>query len=123
YGVKGVVVDVENYTPLKGATITIANSPLGTTTNEKGEFFIPLPSDKASEYLIRASIMGYDAQEVKFTLGNTDTEFVSFALKNKDAVIEEVVVTRRREKASELALLEERRKSNLMVESIGSQEL
>lgn len=123
YGVKGVVVDVENYTPLKGATITIANSPLGTTTNEKGEFFIPLPSDKASEYLIRASIMGYDAQEVKFTLGNTDTEFVSFALKNKDAVIEEVVVTRRREKASELALLEERRKSNLMVESIGTQEL
>ena len=66
--------------------------------------------------------MGYDAQEVKFTLGNTDTEFVSFALKNTDAVIEEVVVTRRRERPVNL-LFEERRKSNLMVESIGTQEL
>ncbi|MDM1047118.1 TonB-dependent receptor [Sphingobacterium hotanense] len=123
YGVKGVVVDVENYEPLKGATITIANSQLGTTTNEKGEFYIPLPSNKPAEYLIRASIMGYDGQEITFTLSASDTEFVSFALKNKDAVIEEVVVTRRREKATELALLEERRKSNLMVESIGTQEL
>ncbi len=123
YGVKGVVVDVESYEPLKGATITIANSQLGTTTNEKGEFYIPLPSNKPAEYLIRASIMGYDGQELKFTLSASDTEFVSFALKNKDAVIEEVVVTRRREKATELALLEERRKSNLMVESIGTQEL
>ncbi|VTP92737.1 Outer membrane cobalamin receptor protein [Sphingobacterium daejeonense] len=67
--------------------------------------------------------MGYDAQELNFTLQANDTEFVSFALKNADAVIEEVVITRRREKFSELALLEERKKSNLMIESIGAQEL
>ena len=87
YGVKGVVVDVESYEPLKGATITIANSQLGTTTNEKGEFYIPLPSNKPAEYLIRASIMGYDGQEITFTLSASDTEFVSFALKNKNRVI------------------------------------
>ena len=123
FGVKGTVVDVESYQPLAGVTVTIANSQLGTTTNDKGEFYIPLPSDKSSEYLIRAALMGYDAQELNFTLQTNDTEFVSFALKNADAVIEEVVVTRRREKFGELALLEERKKSNLMVESIGAQEL
>ncbi|WP_409150331.1 TonB-dependent receptor domain-containing protein [Sphingobacterium sp. BS-2] len=123
FGVKGTVVDVESYQPLAGVTVTIANSQLGTTTNDKGEFFIPLPSDKSAEYLIRATLMGYDAQEMNFTLQSSDTEFVSFALKNADAVIEEVVVTRRREKFTELALLEERKKSNLMVESIGAQEL
>ena len=123
FGVKGTVVDVESYQPLAGVTVTIANSQLGTTTNDKGEFYIPLPSDKSAEYLIRASLMGYDAQELNFTLQANDTEFVSFALKNADAVIEEVVITRRREKFSELALLEERKKSNLMIESIGAQEL
>jgi len=123
FGVKGTVVDVESYQPLAGVTVTIANSQLGTTTNDKGEFYIPLSSDKSTEYLIRASLMGYDAQEMNFKLQTNDTEFVSFALKNADAVIEEIVVTRRREKFSELALLEERKKSNLMVESIGAQEL
>ncbi len=123
YGVKGTVVDVESYKPLAGVTITIANSQFGTTTNDKGEFYIPLPSDKTADYLIRASLMGYDAQEMNFTLNNNDMEFLAFALKNADAVIEEVVVTRRREKFSELALLEERKKSNLMLESIGAQEL
>ncbi len=123
YGVKGRVVDLESYEPLAGATISIANSKLATTTNEKGEFFLALPSDKSADYLIRANMMGYDAQELTFTLANNDTEFVSFALKNAGSKIEEVVVTRRREKFTELAILEERKKSNLMLESIGSQEL
>lgn len=123
YGVKGTVVDLESYKPLVGATISIANSKLATTTNEKGEFFISLPADKSQDYLIRATLIGYDAQELTFNLNNQDTEFLSFALKNADAVIEEIVITRRREKATELALLEERKKSNLMLESIGTQEL
>lgn len=123
YGVKGTVVDVQSFAPLAGVTISVANSKLATTTNEKGEFFLALPNDKSAEYLLRATLMGYDGQELTVSLAKNDTEFVSFALKNADAVIEEVVVTRRREKASELAILEERKKSNLMLETIGAQEL
>src|SRR5690606_19991516 len=42
---------------------------------------------------------------------------------NTNSTLDEVVVTRRRERASEIALLEERKLSNLMVEKIGAQEL
>src|SRR5690606_40873721 len=52
-----------------------------------------------------------------------DWEFVPVTLINTNSTLDEVVVTRRRERASEIALLEERKLSNLMVEKIGAQEL
>src|SRR5690606_5077809 len=77
FGVKGTVVDVESYQPLAGVTVTIANSQLGTTTNDKGEFFIPLPSDKSAEYLIR------DRKSTRLNSSHVKISYAVFCLKKK----------------------------------------
>ncbi len=122
FGVKGKVLDLETYQPIPGVSIKIANTNLATSTNESGEFSITLPN-KGSEYILVSTFVGYDADSTKFTLQTNSWEFVPVSLINSSSTLDEVVVTRRRERVSEIALLEERRKSSLTVERIGSQEL
>lgn len=122
FGVKGKVLDIETYKPIPGVSIKIANTTLATSTDEAGEFSINLPS-KTGEYTLVSTFVGYDPDSTKFNLQANDWEFVSVTLINTNSTLDEVVVTRRRERASEIALLEERKLSNLMVEKIGAQEL
>src|SRR5690606_30728723 len=122
FGVKGKVLDIETYKPIPGVSIKIANTTLATSTDEAGEFSINLPS-KTGEYTLVSTFVGYDPDSTKFNLQANDWEFVSVTLINTNSTLDEVVVTRRRERASEIALLEERKLSNLMVEKIGAQVL
>lgn len=122
FGVKGKVLDIETYKPIPGVSIKIANTTLATSTDEAGEFSINLPS-KTGEYTLVSTFVGYDPDSTKFNLQANDWEFVPVTLINTNSTLDEVVVTRRRERASEIALLEERKLSNLMVEKIGAQEL
>src|SRR5690606_37813935 len=62
-------------------------------------------------------------ESTKFHLQANAWDFVHVTLINTNSTLDEVVITRRRERASEIVLLEERRLSNLMVEKIGAQEL
>src|SRR5690606_3633082 len=122
FGVKGKVLDIETYKPIPGVSIKIANTTLATSTDEAGEFSINLPS-KTGEYTLVSTFVGYDPDSTKFNLQANDWEFVSVTLINTNSTLDEVVVTRRRERVSEIALLEERKLYKLMVEKIGAQEL
>ncbi|WP_169719519.1 TonB-dependent receptor [Olivibacter sitiensis] len=122
-GVKGVVIDVETLKPMEGVTLQILSSSYGARTDAKGEFFIALPKDKDKEYVMVASMVGYDTDSTTFKVFANDVEVVSLALLSKSSVLDEVVITTRRERASEIALLDIRRQSNLTVELIGAQEL
>lgn len=122
FGVKGKVLDLETYQPIPGVSIKIANTQHATSTDNVGEFSITLP-EKAGEYILVSTFMGYGVDSTAFSLKASEWEFVPVVLVNANSTLEEVVITRRRERASEIALLEERRLSNLMVEKIGAQEL
>lgn len=122
FGVKGKVLDLETYQPIPGVSIKIANTQHATSTDNAGEFSITLP-EKAGEYILVSTFMGYGVDSTAFSLKASEWEFVPVVLVNANSTLEEVVITRRRERASEIALLEERRLSNLMVEKIGAQEL
>ncbi|QBQ40264.1 TonB-dependent receptor [Sphingobacterium psychroaquaticum] len=122
FGVKGKVLDLETFQPIPGVSIKVANTTYAASTNEKGEFSINLPT-KANEYTIVCTFVGYKADSTRFNLQTADWAFVPVSLINASSTLEEVVVTRRRERASEIALLEERRLSSLSVEKIGAEEL
>lgn len=122
-GVRGVVMDLESVKPMEGVTLQILHTTYGATTDANGEFFINLPKNKDIEHVIVATMMGYTSDSVRFTLFANDVEFVNLSLLSESSVLDEVVVTRRRERVSEIALLDMRRRSNLMVEVIGAQEL
>ncbi len=120
-GIRGKIVDVETYTPIVGVNISIPEVKEGVTTNEKGEFTIPLAQRGA--YKIVSTYLGYISDTTAVHLDQPTWQDVNIVLVSETSALEEVVVTRRRERFSELALLEERKKSNLMLEKIGAQEL
>ena len=122
FGVKGKVLDIETYQPISGVSIKIANTQYATSTDNAGEFSITLP-EKQTEYVLVSTFVGYNTDSTTFNLERSEWEFIPVALVNANATLDEVVITRRRERASEIVLLEERRLSNLMVEKIGAQEL
>ncbi|WP_437921799.1 TonB-dependent receptor domain-containing protein [Sphingobacterium sp. LRF_L2] len=122
FGVKGKVLDVETYKPIPGVSIKVANSSLAISTDENGEFSITLP-ERGRQYTLVSTFVGYNTDSTQFSLQTNNWEFVPVTLVNANSTLDEVVVTRRRERISEIALLEERKASNLMLEKIGAQEL
>ena len=59
----GVVVDGSTGEPLPGATVRIQGTPIGTLSNDKGEFQLPLGQQKLPLYLV-VTYIGYDTARV-----------------------------------------------------------
>lgn len=121
-GVKGQVLDIESHQPIAGASIQVPHTPYGTLTDSNGDFSLNLPINP-NKYHLRISNIGYVADTVYFHYDGNSWNVLPIFLANEHSVLDEVVIVRRRERATELALLEDRRKSNIMLESIGAQEL
>lgn len=120
--VKGRVLDLETQTPILGASIMISNSKFGATTDANGEFKINLP-DANTEIVLVGSYVGYETDSLKYVVNAGNLLTAAIFLVSKSSTLDEVVITKKRERFTELALLEERKLSNLMVEKIGAQEL
>src|SRR5688572_11903113 len=74
----------ENEGVLAGASVTVKNTTIGVTTNEKGEFTISAP---ASAKTLVISTIGYDTREVAIGDGS-----IELSLKKSASSLEEVVV-------------------------------
>lgn len=121
-GVMGRVLDIETNQPIAGASILIRQAQINSVTDENGEFKIPLKLPNGT-YTLVTSYMGYAKDSLSFQYTNTEWRNLSVLLVSESSALDEVVITRRREKESELALLEERKLSKLVVQKIGAQEL
>lgn len=120
-GIKGRIVDVETYQPIVGVNILVPEIDGGTTTDEKGEFAIPLA--QKGPYKVVSRYLGYVTDTTAVHFDHVDWQNVNIVLVSEASNLDEVVVTRRRAQFTELALLEERKNSNLMLEKMGAQEL
>jgi len=87
--VVGTVVD-EGGSPLPGANVAIPGTQRGTSTNSEGRFV--LGSLAPQTYTLRASFIGYLAQEQSVTVTGGDTTRVRFALSSDVSQLDEVVV-------------------------------
>lgn len=121
FDIRGKVFDIETMKPMVGVSISIANTNKATTTNENGEFVLSV--SKKGEYKLVSSFIGYNKYTSTIVLGDKQVNTVSVALEKEASALDEVVVTRRRAMVSEMALLDERKASNLFLEKIGVQEL
>jgi TonB-dependent starch-binding outer membrane protein SusC len=84
--ITGQVVDEENKTPLHGASITVKNSRVGTSTDVDGNFRLTVPANART---IVISISGFDSKEVELS-SSSSTYSVTLA-KNIQALNEVVV--------------------------------
>lgn len=82
--VRGKVTEAQTAAPIAGATVSVKNTKAVTTTNAEGEFSV----NAAADDVLTVSFIGYQNVSSKIT-GN----FVSVALVQNDARLNEVVVT------------------------------
>ena len=87
-GIKGKVVDETNLA-LPGATITVAGTTTGATTDPNGNYTIT--GLKPGNYTITAKFLGYIAIDKTVTIGNSIVA-ADFALKPANTSLNEVVV-------------------------------
>lgn len=85
---KGVVVDSDTGNPLPYVNIGIVNSSVGTVSNERGEFTLPLTQEIKSSDTLRFSSIGY--QSFSWQVSEVKKQFngESMVVKMKKATIE-----------------------------------
>ncbi len=88
-GVRGRVTDVTSKAAIPGATIVVANTNLGATTDANGDYSLTL---NPGTYSLRVSFVGYETLTIPLTV-STGTVTANAALKEGAANLNEVVVT------------------------------
>ncbi len=63
--IKGTIVNSENNKPIHNASISIANSVLGTASNNEGYFYLKLSKDSTST--LHISCLGFENTEFKIS--------------------------------------------------------
>jgi len=83
--ITGSVVDQQTGKPMEGVNVRIKNTSNGTTTNDKGEFTIKVPS---SESIVTITYVGYMVYETKVGTGSLQ----KIQLSTIDKSLEDIVV-------------------------------
>ncbi|MDR1763557.1 MAG: TonB-dependent receptor [Dysgonamonadaceae bacterium] len=96
--VGGTVCDASTGAPLVGASVSIAESKTGVTTDAKGSFSISLPSENC---ILAITYVGYESQKIRI---NRDTPPVVNIKLHTNLLLKEVVVSSLRKDRNVTAL-------------------
>lgn len=118
--VKGVVKDASTGEEVIGASVVIEGTTTGASTNVFGQFTFQV---EAGEYNLISSFVGYTkfSQAITVTAGQVTEINISLASDAKELEAVEIVGKKNTESAG--ALMVERKKADLMVQSIGAEEM
>src|SRR6476469_4902076 len=84
--IRGQLTDNETGQPIRGATINVKNTQVGTTSDENGNFQLTVPSGANA---LTVSFSGYAAREISLAANQTD---YTIALSKNVQSLDEVVV-------------------------------
>ena len=87
--ITGKIINGEDKEPLPFASIRLKNHPIGTISNEEGEFDFYIPKSKRNDTL-NISFIGFNSYEVP--LANIDRE-LEIILTPSSNVLDEVILT------------------------------
>ena len=119
--ISGVVVDKANGEPIIGATVLIQNSVKGAVTDAEGKYEIT--GLVAGKYGIEASFVSYTTiavQDVEVSDGKTTELNVVL---EPGVSLDEIVVTTVRKMNTEVAMINETRKSMMVMSAVSSQQI
>ena len=88
-GVRGRVTDGATKSAIPGATIVVANSNIGATTDANGDYSLKV---NPGTYTLRVSFVGYETLSVPVTITGTETAEANASLKETTSALTEVVV-------------------------------
>ena len=88
--ISGVVFDKDNNEPLPFASITLKNHPIGTLSNENGEFDFYIPKSKRND-TIQVSFIGFINYEIPVSSALSE---LNIQLQPSSEVLDEVVLSK-----------------------------
>ena len=88
--ISGIVVNKEDNEPLPFASITLKNHPIGTLSNEEGEFDFYIPQSKRND-TIQISFIGFITYEVPVSSALSE---LNIKLQPSSEVLDEVVLSK-----------------------------
>jgi len=88
--ISGKITDFTDNSEISYATVFLAKTSYGTTTDEKGMYTLSAP---AGEYTLSVSMLGYETESKAITLKAGDDITVNFILDGSKNALSEVVVT------------------------------
>jgi len=88
-GVRGRVIDATSKAAIPGATIVVANTSIGATTDANGDYSLSL---SPGTYSLRVSFVGYQTQTAPVTVRAGETAPVNVSLQEGASSLGEVVV-------------------------------
>jgi outer membrane receptor for ferrienterochelin and colicin len=120
--VHGNVVDQNDETlPLGYATVKVINTKIGSFTDEEGKFEFTI--DPGS-YKLLVTYIGYENQEIPFTVKPGERLYLKVLLKNSSAKsLGSVVIKAERRKSSEAAVMEEVKEAKQVVSAISAEQM
>ncbi len=102
--ISGKVLSESTGKPLSGASVYINSSTIGTTTNEAGEYRLPVSGN--GFYDVVASYVGYEIIVYRATIQSKNIQ-VTFKLQEKPTELRNVVVLSKEGRARRLKILRE----------------
>lgn len=88
--VSGAIVNIENDEPLPFASITLVNYPIGTISNENGEFDFYIPKSKQNDTL-SISFIGFNPYLIPL---KNITGSLKIKLQSADNILDEVILSK-----------------------------
>jgi len=119
---KGIIKDVATGETITGATVSIVGTAKGTVSDVEGSFAFAGVSP--GTYALQVSYIGYGDIRVQDVVVKAGKETVlEVSLEETGEMMEEVVVTTTRRRGNDITLLAEQKKSTMVIQRIGAQEL
>ncbi|WP_073231852.1 carboxypeptidase-like regulatory domain-containing protein [Pedobacter caeni] len=112
--ITGRVIDALSKETLPGASVKVKGSGGGTTTDSDGNFSLQTPS---GEVILLVAFIGYQNKELKV---NASSVNITVALVPAQTTLTEVTVQARRNTSTDVAVLNERKKSAVIQDAISS---
>ena len=120
--ISGKVTDKKSGETLIGASIKIEGTTKGTATDADGNY--NLGNLEAGKYTIAVGYIGFQSKKVTAEVKPGEVTTINFVLEESQTQsLNEVTITVKKNRESEVALLAERKLSTTVEQKIGSQEL
>lgn len=118
---KGTILDSKNKETMVGSTVRVLKTNMATVANEKGVFQINnVPNGK---YTIEVTMIGYLKSTVLAEIINNETVELNVNLVEEASTLSEVQITSFKEKATELAIINEIKGMKALAVGIGAAQI
>ena len=106
--ISGKIIDKANGESLPGTAVIIEKTTRGALTDIEGNYTIPV---EPGNYTLAISFIGYETAKVNVNVKPNETTYLNYAISEEKALLQEVIITAKVERSSNVAQFIERKKA------------